>query len=63
MTEKYYLKAFYEKEYKEVSQDEFVKAERHAGFRPKPGCGPVATAGFNGGGLEGYVEYTKEEEI
>ena len=59
---KYYLKAFYEEEWTEVSQDEFIRAERHAGFRPKYGTGPVATGGFSGGGMKGRVEFRMEEE-
>lgn len=31
---------------REVTAEEFVRAERDAGFHPKPGCGPFATAGF-----------------
>jgi len=58
---KYYLKAFYEETWKEVSQEEFVRAERHAGFRPK-GKSPVATGGFFGGGLQGRVQLVKETE-
>lgn len=37
---------YYIRKWVEVSQDEFVKEERDAGFIPKPGCGPVATTGF-----------------
>lgn len=40
----------------EVSQDEFVRAESSAGFRPKPGCGPTATGGFSNGKIQGRVE-------
>ena len=50
-------------EWKEVTQAEFVKAERAAGFHPKPGCGPVATGGFGGSdGIEGKIRYCKEED-
>ena len=31
---------------REVTADEFVAAERNAGFYPKPWCGPFATSGF-----------------
>lgn len=37
----------------EVTEADFVKAERAAGFRPKPGCGPVATASWSSGGRRG----------
>lgn len=40
-----------------VSQEEFVSAERAAGFRPKPGCGPVATGGFSSGPIRGSVDF------
>lgn len=53
---RYYLKCGDGAERK-VTQDEFVRAERTAGFRPKPGCGPVATGGFSSGVLAGRVEY------
>ena len=58
---KYYLKAFYEETWKEVSQEAFCQAERHAGFRPK-GEGPAATGGFSAGGLRGRIEVVKETE-
>jgi len=32
MTEKYYLKAEWQKEYQEVTKEEWIKAERSAGF-------------------------------
>lgn len=40
----------------EVDQGRFVQAERNAGFRPKPGCGPAATGGFSNGRVSGRVE-------
>ena len=43
----------------EVSEVKFVEAERAAGFYPKPGCGPVATAGFSSGVVEGKVTRDK----
>jgi len=33
---------------RQVTQAEFVQYENRCGFRPKPGCGPVATGGFSG---------------
>ncbi len=39
--------------WQEVTQEEFVQAERAEGFYPKPGCGPVATSGFGGRSQEG----------
>lgn len=53
----YFLKADWETDYREVTEDQFVTAERQAGFYPKPGCGPVATSGFSGHGVSGQVRY------
>lgn len=39
--------------WQEVTQEEFVAAERGAGFYPKHGCGPVATSSFSAGGQRG----------
>ena len=36
-----------------VSLDEYVAMERLCGFRPKPGCGPTATASFGSTKMEG----------
>lgn len=35
----------------------FIAMERRCGFRPKPGCGPFATAGFSSGHRGGRIEY------
>lgn len=47
--------------WREVSREEFICAEREAGFVPKAGCGPVATAGFGmsgpDGSISGKIEY------
>lgn len=57
-TPRYYLGVTgREESFVEVTQDEFVRAERGAGFRPKPGLGPVATGGFTSGGITGRVRY------
>lgn len=39
--------------WQEVTQEEFVAAERGAGFYPKHGCGPVATSSFYAAGQRG----------
>lgn len=62
MVEKYYLKGSWETEYTEVTQEEFIRAERAAGFHPKYGCGPCATGGFSSGSVSGKVEYVEEEK-
>mgnify|MGYP001562460708 CR=1 FL=1 len=43
--------------WQEATLEQFVQAERGAGFRPKPGCGPIATGGFSSGSVEGRVTY------
>lgn len=47
---------------KEVSKEEFIKAERAAGFRSKFGINNLATGGFTSGDVTGRVEYLEEEE-
>jgi len=47
---------------REVTQGEFIAAERAAAFYPSPGEGPVATDGFgatfpDGREIEGFVEF------
>jgi len=56
---KYYLKGNWEKEYKEVTKEEYIRAERSAGFRSKFGDNEIATAGFSGHGVDGKVDYEK----
>ena len=52
---KYFLKADFQSEYQEVTKEEFIAAERAAGFRPKSGDG-IATSGFSGSGVSGSIE-------
>lgn len=51
--------------WREVSRDGFIAAEREAGFIPKSGCGPLATAGFGISGpdleLDGRIEGMDDE--
>ncbi len=54
---KYYLKADHQKEWDEVTKEQFINAELNAGFRSKFGSGHIATGGFGGGGISGKVEY------
>lgn len=42
---------------KEVTQQEFIRAEQAAGFRSKFGDDHVATGGFTGRGMHGRVVY------
>jgi len=60
---RYYLKAGWQKEYEEVTEVQYIEAERAAGFFPKPGCGPIATGGFSRGSVSGKVEYVEEADI
>lgn len=57
---RYFLKLQFEPEsaYREVSKEEFVRAERNAGFRNTMGQ-PLepATGGFSGHGVSGKVQY------
>lgn len=47
---------------KEVTKEEFIKAERQAGFYPKSGkSDDCATGGFSCGSLSGSVKYIKKE--
>lgn len=61
MTPKYYLGAIGLPE-QEVSKEEFIRAERAAGFRSKfPG--QPATGGFSGGGMSGRVVCVPAEPV
>lgn len=46
----------------EVTKEEFIRAERAAGFRPKVGMPQdgLATGGFSNGGIRGFIV---EEEV
>lgn len=47
---------------KEVSREEFIKAERQAGFRPKGGGDGLATGGFGSNeGISGRIEPLNQE--
>ena len=63
--EKYLLKADFQGDWIEVTKEEWIKAERAAGFRPKLWRGlpaymtTCATGGFGGNGVSGRIEYPK----
>lgn len=63
MAKRYYLKAPWRDGWDEVSVEEYCRAERDAGFRPRmPSDHPEymrtpATGGFGGSGTRGKVEY------
>lgn len=65
MNKKYFLE--YKGMKKEVTKQEWIEAERRAGFRPKCSCGRdqkcehEATGGFGSGeGINGSIQYIKE---
>lgn len=57
---KYFLASCVHSE-KEVTEREFILAERAAGFRSKFGPDQVATGGFTGAGMTGRVVYVPAE--
>lgn len=57
---KYYLKGNWESGWTEVTKDDWIRAERSAGFRSKFGDDHEATGGFSGGGISGRIEYVEE---
>lgn len=54
---KYFLKADWEDNYKEVTKEQYIKAERDAGFHSKSGDG-IATASFTGCVISGKTSKT-----
>lgn len=55
---RYFLKADHEADFSVVTKEQFVRAERIAGFRNTMGQpNEPATAGFGGRGIQGRVEY------
>lgn len=65
---KFYLKAGWEKDYREVTKEEFIRAERAAGFRPKLASSDpeymntLATGGFSNMEIFGKIEYENWNE-
>jgi hypothetical protein len=62
MSEKYYLKSSWQKEYQEVTKEQFMEAEKNAGFHSKFEGEPV-TAGFGGSGIQGKIVYENKKEL
>ncbi len=62
-TEAYYLKTGRQAGWQRVTKEQFIQAERAAGFRPKcASADPAyattcATAGFSGGGVSGQIRF------
>lgn len=48
---------------KEVTEQEFIRAERAAGFRSKFGPDHVATGSFTGAGMHGRVVYVDLDPV
>lgn len=67
MADKYLLQRRGESDWKEVSKQEWIKAERQAGFYPKvSSLHPqfwliCATGGFNDGNIRGRIEFEKND--
>jgi hypothetical protein len=59
---KYFLKAAWEEDFRKVTEEQFIAAEREAGFHSKFGENTVATAGFNSNGVCGKVEYDTQTD-
>jgi hypothetical protein len=66
--DKYYLKASFQPDWVEVTKEEFIRAERGAGFRPKCASSDpqymttCATGGFSSGSISGRVQYIREPQ-
>lgn len=62
--DRYFLKAHWQEDWQAVTKEEWIRAERSAGFRPK-GLAfndpkyktTCATGGFTGGGVAGMIKY------
>ena len=61
MLTKYFLKADWQEDWSEVTERQFITAERAAGFRPKGGGDGLATGGFSGSGVRGRIEMVSEK--
>lgn len=59
---RFFLKAAWQDREVEVTKEQFVAAERNAGFRPKgEDRGQPATAGFGNGSVSGRVVYEDKD--
>ena len=69
MSEKYFLKADWQTDWTEVTKQEWIKAERAAGFRPKMSSDDprymdtCATGGFSSGNTSGKIEYLNQKGV
>ncbi len=61
--QRFWLKADHEKEFTEVTKDQYLRAERSAGFRSKFGDDHPATAAFTGGSIQGQTWAPLKPEI
>lgn len=61
MEGKYYLRGAWQNTWDEVSKEQFVQAERSAGFRSKFGSLEPATGGFGNGTIDGKIVYGEED--
>jgi hypothetical protein len=61
---KYFLKGDWEEEYTEVTKEQYIAAERNAGFYSNESfANKVVTAAFSGHSISGKVEYENEDII
>lgn len=61
---KYFLKGNWEKKYTEVTKEQYIAAERNAGFySDEPFASETATAAFDDNGVSGKVEYEEEDKV
>ena len=58
---RYYLKTDWQPNWTEVTKEQFVMAERQAGFRGWNDTEPC-TAGFSGGGVSGKISIENRDQ-
>jgi hypothetical protein len=56
--DRYWLRIF-DKEWQEVTKEQFIEAELQAGFHSSHGPGTIATAGFGTNVLDGQIDPEK----
>lgn len=59
---KYFLKSSWEDKYTKVTKQQYINAEKKAGFQSDE-PGETATGGFSGHGISGRIKYEKEDSI
>ena len=66
---RFYLRADWQGEYQEVTREQWIRAERAAGFCPKGVSSThpnymytLATGGFSGGGVSGRIDFQPKDK-